>query len=353
MKKIALIVACLFLGMSSRGQTNLKALDSIVTSAIQQNHFEGVVLVAEQGLPVYQKAAGFRDEAETLPNTPETIFGIASITKMMTAIVILELYEEGKLHLEDPLQKFLPELEIPHAEKITIHHLLLHISGLPNEALSVFESPKSPLEFVKETLAQGVINEPGSFNYANVDYVLLGLIIETLEGSNWENAVQQRIIDKLQLEHAGFLYHLTPPDGLASSFSFDSDGNRLKDPPRYIENYGSAGNMYSTAGDLLKIDQALHQNVLLKKATQDLMYVSYPEYNYTGYSVWTYNYPFLASQPRIMERRGGILGYSGVLVRFLDNNKTLIILSNNNQFNPDSFGNLQSLKEALIMVIGS
>ncbi|MAZ37854.1 MAG: hypothetical protein CL842_10430 [Crocinitomicaceae bacterium] len=95
--------------------------------------------------------------------------------------------------------------------------------------------------------------------------------------------------------------------------------------------------MFSTAEDLLKLDQARYGDELLSRKSKELMFKSYPEYNYSGYSVWTYNYPFTPSKPKVMERRSGILGANSVLIRFLDTNKTIIILSNNNQIQPGFF----------------
>ena len=112
----------------------------------------------------------------------------------------------------------------------------------------------------------------------------------------------------------------------------------VKDPEFYIENFYAAACMYSTTEDLLKIDQAMYDDKFLSAKSKKVMFTSYPEYNYTGYSVWTYRYPFLDTQPLIMERRGGIMGSNLVLMRLLETNQTIIILSNNNAFDPDSFG---------------
>lgn len=334
------------------GQTYAPDLDSIFRAAVHDYAFEGVVLIADQGKTVFHRSAGYRDAGKTRPVDNDTRFGIASITKMITAVVVLQLYEEGKLELTDDLAQLLPDLDIPNAGDITIHHLLLHISGLPNEDDRTFLKPVSPQEFVRETIGDGKrIDSPGSFNYANVDYVLLGLVIEAVEKKTWQQSVQERFIDRLQLDNTGFLARDRLPENYAGSFSFNTQGERVPDPAFYIENYYAAGCMYSDAADLLKIDQALYDAAFLKEETRKRMFRSYPEYNYTGYSVWTYNYPFLDSQPRLMERRGGILGNNCVLVRFLDSNKTLIILSNNNRFNPDTFGQTQALKEALIMAM--
>lgn len=338
------------LGLSGKAQMYSSAVDSIVENAANTNSFEGTVLIAENGNIAYQRSFGFKDknQRETILNS--TRFSIASITKLFTAILTLQLVEEGRFKLTDNLEVLIPELDVPGSNEITIHHLLLHISGLPNENDAIYTKESDPKRFVEAT----ILNEPNSFeafNYANLDYILLGLIIEKYDGMTFEASVQKRILDNFSMNQTGFLKKDMYPKDFAYSFSYGENDMREADPLFFIENYYAAGAMYSTAGDLLKLDQALYDNEFLSAKTKELMFTSYPEYNYSGYSVWTYNYPFAMSKPKIMERRGGILGANSVLIRFLDTNKTIIILSNNNKFNPDSFGNTESLKEALMIEI--
>jgi D-alanyl-D-alanine carboxypeptidase len=125
---------------------------------------------------------------------------------------------------------------------------------------------------------------------------------------------------------------------------------RKQDRTFHIENFHAAGCMYSTSTDLLKLDQALYTTSLLTEKSYALLATSYPEYGYVGYSVWNYQYPFVDSQPTVMERRGGIWGTNVVLIRLTDSNHTIIILSNNDRFNPDSFGDPTNLREKLIRV---
>ncbi|NNL09674.1 MAG: beta-lactamase family protein [Croceitalea sp.] len=328
-------------------------IDSIVNVQTVQNRFEGVILIAEKGEIQYHWAYGFSDEAMNQEIDVNTAFGIASITKMLTAIIILQLVGEEKLNLSDSVGELLPSLNIPSGNKITVHHLLLHISGLPNEQDYLYQNKLSPIEFVAKTLGNTKkLKNFGKFNYANIDYVLLGIIASSLENKSWKDLVKERIIKKLSLTKTGFLSKDVKPENFAYSFQFNKKGERVKDSNFYIENFNAAGCMYSTTADLLQIDQAMYGNDLLSDELKKLMYTSYPEYNYSGYSVWTYNYPFLKNAPLLMERRGGILGANSTLVRFLNSNKTLIILNNNGQFNPDSFGDMNNLKESLIMEIG-
>lgn len=353
MIKKRLIVALLWaFPICCQAQINTASVDSIVRVSVRDNAFEGTVLVADRGNAVYHQAFGHTDPEQDQEITPETHFSIASITKMITAILVLQLVEEKRLSLTDTLSQRLPALNIPPADSITVHQLLLHISGLPSEPDTLYNHPVSPQEFVTETMGdRRTLSGYGQFNYTNIDYVLLGLIIEQVAGKSWYEVVNERIIDKLQLANTGFLAQEEYPDDFAYSYSYNEQGERVPDPPFHIENFYAAGSMYSTTQDLLTLDQAMYGTTLLSEESKALMFTSYPEYNYTGYGVWTYQYPFAKSTPLMMERRGGILGANSVLVRMLDTNQTIIILSNNNRFNPDSFGDKNNLREALIIAI--
>ncbi len=350
MKNSLLFFLCLFIQLSY-AQTDTLKIDRVVSDHIQDHFFEGTVLVAEKGKVVYQKSAGFADWENNKKVDHQTRFSIASITKMLTAIVILQLVEDKQLELEDNLKELLPQMNIPKGHKITINHLLLHISGLPNESDIMYASPKTPAVFVKECLANKKARKPGQFNYANIDYVLLGLVIEKVSGKSWQEVIQERIIAPLGLRNTGFLKRGSLPANYALTYQLAEDGTKRRDPDFFIENFYAAGCMYASAQDLLRIDQAMYGEELLSKESKEKMFTAYPEYNYSGYSVWTYRYPFVDSKPRIMERRGGILGANVVLLRMLDTRQTIIILSNNDRFNPDSFGDENNLREALIIAM--
>ncbi|TBW25893.1 serine hydrolase [Gramella sp. KN1008] len=341
----------LFLATDICAQGKYSSIDSIVTHNADHNQFEGTVLVTDSSGIIYNRSFGFKDLGKTDPIDNNTHFSIASITKMFTSIIILQLIEEKKLRITDNLEKLLPTYKIPNSEHISVHHLLLHISGLPNENDSIFHQKVSPEQFINTTLLENP-NELNTFNYTNIDYILLGKIIEGIDGRTWQESVQLRILDKLAMNDTGFLEYSRYPENYAQTFSIDQNNDRRKDPEWFYENYYAAGSMYSTASDLSKLHEGLYSEALLNSETAGLFQKPYPEFNYAGYGVWIYNYPFINSQPRIMERRGAILGSNSVFVRFLDKNKCIIILSNNNKFNPDSFGAINNLKEALINEVG-
>ncbi|MEM6726191.1 MAG: serine hydrolase, partial [Bacteroidota bacterium] len=225
-------------------------------------------------------------------------------------------------------------------------------SGLPTEPISVYDAYRTEEEVVRYTLDKGKwIGEPNKFHYNNMDYLLLGLVIHQATGKDWQTNIRERIIEPLGLKNTGFLKLGDRPAKLVYSYKVSRKGNFERDPDFHAENMYAAGNMYSTAQDLLTIDQAMYGDLLLSAAAKAKLQLSYPEYGYTGYSVWTYTYQFSETRPRIMERRGALGNFNVVLIRFLDSNKTLIILSNNSGFNPDSWGDMQNLREGLIVAI--
>jgi D-alanyl-D-alanine carboxypeptidase len=330
------------------------AVDRIVQEHIDQHDFSGVVMVAEKGRSLYHRAAGMAEADCNSPMTTDHHFRIASVTKLFTAVMILRLVDRQLLTLDQSVAELLPELEIPRADKITIHHLLLHQSGLPNEAGTLYGKGSGPLpmaDIVARTVKKGRKGPFGQFNYNNIDYLLLGLIVEAKTGQGWREVVQKEILDPFGLSETGFLALGEEPEPFAQTFSCADGEPCVEDPTYYAENFHAAACMYSTTEDLLRFDQALYDNQLLSPEAMEWLAKPFPENNYAGYSVWNYRYPFIDGQPTIMERRGGIMGANVVLVRMTDSRHTIIILSNTDRFNPDSFGDPGNLREALIRAV--
>ena len=317
---------------------------------INQNGFSGTILVAKKGEPIFHKSFGL-----AYYSTPDTIrnnyhYSIASITKLFTSIRILQLVDKGKLSLNKPVVNYLATFKTQIPEQVTIHDLLLHTSGLPEEKDKLYRHRYMPQDMVKEVLSYQSKSRLGQFNYNNLDYILLGLIIENITGQTWKKEIQEAILTPLKMNETGFLEYGYYPRNFAYTYSKKWNGLK-QDPLFYIENFYSAGSMFSTTLDLLKLDQALYSNKLLTDEGKELLAKFYPENNYAGYGVWNYDYPYAKGNPTIMERRGKILGANVVLVRLTDENYTIIILSNDDRFNPDSFGDEENLREILIRKI--
>lgn len=347
---VTLVLSILFISIGHSQTTHRTEIAETVESYIDQSGFSGTILVAHKGSPIFHESYGlaYYSNPDSLRNWYH--YSIASITKLFTSIRILQLAENGSLKLNKSITSYLPQYDHLISEKVTIHHLLLHISGLPQEQDDIYRHPGTPHVIVRHILEQQSAHTFESFNYNNVDYMLLGLVIETLSKNSWEGEIKKFILSPLGMDETGFLEYGYYPNNFAYSYSKKWYGLK-QDPLFYIENFFAAGRMYSTTGDLLKLDQAIYSNSLLTGNSLKLLSTSYPEYNYAGYGVWNYSYPFIDSRPNIMERRGKILGANVVLVRMTDDNYTIIILSNDNRFNPDSFGDPENLREMLIQTL--
>ncbi|MEL6533977.1 MAG: serine hydrolase domain-containing protein [Bacteroidota bacterium] len=331
-------------------QAPLSRYDSIGLAHAIDKDFSGAILVAQDGKIAYEAAYGMANAETELTNSLTTQFPIASVTKFFTALVIMQLVEEGELKLEATLADLLPNQRYPNAKQITVHHLLLHAAGLPYTWYLDKNQHYDQHQVIRRALRKGYWKPRfESHRYSDTDYLILGEVIGAITQDTWENQVQKRILDPLGMRQTGFHQQGILPEDLARTYSQNRNGEWVPDPSIHWENFHAAGNMYSTVYDLLKLDQGLREGEILTQQSQETMYAMHPEWKAPGYSVWTYKYPFVESQPRLMERRGGIMGANCVLVRGLEENTTVIVLSNTSAFNPDSFGDPTNLREALIM----
>jgi D-alanyl-D-alanine carboxypeptidase len=333
-----------------KAQSTRALLDSLVEAEALQRQFSGVVLLAQNGQVFYQQAVGQARAAQAMQvHTP---MRLASITKAFTAVLVMQLVEAGKLTTASSIAEVLPALEIKRAKQITVDHLLLHTSGLPSEPDALYATPLAAQDMVRRSVAQGKYGRRGRFHYCNLDYMILGLMVEKLTGQPWAEALQARILTPLGMTETGVAYQ--DMETLAQGYlSREHEGQVTlrPEPSFHIENFHAAGAMYGTAADLLKFDQALYADQLLQPETIAQMYTSHPELGYVAYGSWVYDYYFLPSSPRLVERRGKILGFNHVFIRMPELNKTLIILSNNDRFDSDTFGQLDSFKDQLIAAL--
>lgn len=350
MKSLALIITLLYSQLLV-GQNQVQNIERIVQFHHLNNEFEGVVLAAEKGKIIYQNAFGFADREAKKLLSIDTKFGVASFTKAFTALIIMQLEEEGKLSVEDQVSTYLPDLEVKNLEKVQIKHLLTHSSGLGSEPDIAYIQKLTPEEMLLKYANSKIKGTPGTeFSYSNLDFLAMSCIIEKVTQKSWETNLKERILAPLQMNDSGVLTFEKKPENLAKTYQ-KKEGQYVKDGNFFIENFDAAGAMYSTLEDLLKFDQALYENDFLSASQISKMYTSHPELGYVGYGSWVYNHPYVGDYPLTIERRGGIAGFNGVFLRFPNEKKTLIIMSNNGQFNTDTWGDMTSLKEQLIKAI--
>ena len=240
----------------SFGQSKTKQLDDLLNKYTQYGQFNGSVLVADQGKIIYKKGFGMANMEWDIPNAPDTKHRLGSITKQFTAMLIMQLVADGKLDLQSPVSKYLPDYSHVNGDKITIHQLLNHTSGTPNYTSfpkffkEMSRNSYTPTEML-ETFADSTLNfTPGErFAYSNSGYILLGAIIEKVTGKSYEKVLQEKIFDPLKMKDTGYDHHNAILKKRATGY--EMKGSLPENSP-YIDMSTpyAAGSMYSTVEDL-------------------------------------------------------------------------------------------------------
>jgi teichoic acid D-alanine hydrolase len=322
----------------------------VLANSVAAKKFSGTVLVARNGKILFQQSAGLANRADNIVLTNNSKYRIASITKTFTAVLVLQLMEQGRLDLKKTIGHYLPAYTGAARDKATIHHLLTYSSGIENvdqgsEAMYAMQLPTDSI--IKKYCSGPLVHEPGAqMNYKNAEYIILGKIIEAITGKPYETVLQENILTPLQMKHTGYLLQKDIVPGLANSYTTDSTGRFYNEDPFWIENFYSSGSLYSTAADLYKFDQDLFTNKLLKKTTVDLMTTSYPELWGVAYSFWVSDQKIGSTTVKAMDRRGSISGNNAAWFHFIGRNETIIVLSNSNA--ADVVELRQQLAEALL-----
>lgn len=336
MKKIVLIFSLFWILASSFAQNlNTIRLDSIMQAYTNQNMFSGNILVYQKGKKVFSKSYGYADVEKKILNTEQTPFCLASVSKQFTAMAIAILVEQNKLKLEDKLTKFIPDY--PNGDKITVHQLLTHTSGIHNFTDDKeYDGIKTKEMSLKETIEifknKPLDFESGSkFSYSNSGYILLSYIIEVASKKSLSDFLKKEIFNKLGMKNSGYYPKTNQiPKNAAQGYSLNSQDQYEKAlfVPRSIP--AGAGGLYSTTEDMLKWHEALNTEKLVKK--EMLTKIFTPEKDNYAYG-W-----MIRKQPvSVQMHTGGIEGFSTVIARLPEENSCLIILrncDNQNLFNP-------------------
>ncbi len=262
-----------------------KKIDSLMTSQFTTGEFSGSVLVTKNNKEIYNKQFGFADVEAKRAISKETKFSLGSIPKMMTATLILKLVEENKLKLHEPVNVYLPEWKIPNGDSITLHHLLTHSSGL-GDYMSAPETEKllgkqiSIDDLMKIIVAQPLsFRKPGSkFRYSNSGFVVMGKIIEKIEGKPYFTVLNKRILKPAGMKNTTPMIDLKNKTFAKGYVKIDGEWKPQLDiiPP------SADGGLFSTTQDLLLFDQALTDGKLISKTTLETM--RQPKIGPSGYA---------------------------------------------------------------------
>ena len=271
MRRIA-VLAITLLGTATAGFAQDTArMDAVVQSFVSNGTFSGTVMVARGSDVVFTKGYGLAHVERKDANSAATRFRVASITKQFTAAAILLLAERGRLTLEDPVKKHLPNAPASW-DAMTIFHLLSHTAGFqglatPPPARVPIESPDGSLEgFVTAAMKHPLEFAPGTtFNYTNSGYFVLGHLIQKLTGQSYERFIQENILTPLGLKDTG-LASAANIDTRARFYNASPNGPVESElPDRVVPN--TAAGMYSTAADLLRWQTALYGGKVVSAAS--------------------------------------------------------------------------------------
>jgi CubicO group peptidase (beta-lactamase class C family) len=316
-------------------QDNVARMEQVVVrSYVEAKQFMGSVLVARDGKVVLSKGYGSANLEWDVPNSPSAKFRLGSITKQFTAACILLLEERGKLKVEDPVKKYMPDA--PAAwDKVTIFHLLTHTSGIPSftgfpDYHSTEATPSTPEQLVARFRDKPLEFQPGEkWNYSNSGYVLLGFLIEKISQQSYSQFVQENIFNPLGMKDSGYDSNSTVILHRASGYT---PGDKGPTNAGYIDMSIplSAGALYSTTEDLLRWEQGLMGGKLLSAASLQKMTTPFKNDYAFGLGVHTKN------GHKVIEHGGGIEGFNTDLAYYPEDKLTVVVLANLNGGAPEA-----------------
>jgi D-alanyl-D-alanine carboxypeptidase len=323
-------------------------LDTYLQGAADAGVFSGVVLLAQGGVPLFQGAYGQADRRHHVANHLDTRFHIASVGKMFTAVAIGQLLRQGRLSLDDPISRFIPEYPPNIGRRATIRHLLTHTSGIELDTVPEFEAAVREAGSVEELLqaqlrfARFLPDSSGYAPLTRMDYTnegidLLGVIIERASGQPYAEYLRDHVFRAAGMHRSGVEY-LAPVPHLATGYTSRADlrGTLVRGP--LVENVRwlaararPSGNHYATAGDLLFFANALMGHRLLDSATTRLMTSRAVDIARDGASWWAYGMGFEVGEQDGLASVGHSGSFAGVSTEFRIYpalGLTLIVLSN-------------------------
>jgi D-alanyl-D-alanine carboxypeptidase len=306
------------------------------------------------GRPLLAAAGGTAERGGGTPVAVDAPFRVASITKLFVATVVLQLAEEGRLRLDDPLARHVTGY--PRGDRITIRHLLTHTSGVPDYGLTPgfgrrLLADRERRWHTDEVLAlvAGVRPDfpPGAgYRYSNTGYLLLGKVIDAVTGSTWAAEIRRRVIDPLGLRHT-FIAGTGPVPGgvLPGYFDADNDGDREnvetgRPWPSLETTEGPAGAIVSTAPDLAAFGRALFRGHLVRPETLRQMVTEGPHHPRNS----NYGLGVEISRPdyrtTLWGHGGFVPGFRSVLWYAPRHDVTVVVLVNDAQANPQDLAEL-------------
>lgn len=321
-----------------RAQTLNDKIDRLIYTELGDTTGPGAVfLVAHKGKVIYEKGFGKANIESGVAMSPQNVFQLGSITKQFTAIAIVMLQEQGKLSVKDPVSKYITDY--PGGDKITIHHLLTHSSGIRDftkmkslgDIAQKNMAPKMLVEFFKN---EPVDFMPGEkFEYNNSGYVLLGYLIELVSGETYEDFIQKYIFEKAGMKNSRYATDRLIVLNRAYGYHKKDYGYVNKTQINFSVPFAS-GSLMSTAGDMLKWQNALNSNLLISQESTEKVF---SQYRLNDGNTFSYGYGWHLREMEhqaVREHGGSIFGFKTMAVYLPGKDIYVIGLSNCDCFSP-------------------
>lgn len=343
-------------------------VEALYPSALLKTGFNGSILLAKKGEIVFEDYRGMINFKTKEAITPTSPFHIASVSKTFTATVILHLMEQGKIQLEDPVEKYLPNFPYAH---ITIKNLLTHRSGLPkydhfmdgtrsevyytknkkgkkvkhykiyksNVDITGFPNNEELLQYMIRSHPPIEANPDRKYSYCNTNYAMLALIVEKITKSAFPDYMRDSVFTPLGMKNS-FIFNIKDTDKYVPSYNY----NRAPFPLEKLDCIYGDKNVYSTVRDLLLWDRALYEGKFVSKQTLEMAYQPYSHENrgQKNYGLGWHLY-INPPNPIVVYHNGWWHGNNAVFKRLLSDSATVIILGNKFNRNIWSAGKMSSV----------
>jgi|GEM_PF-333764 len=304
-------------------------IDRHYTALYNQGRFNGNILIAVKGEPIYKKSFGYANKAKGERLTMESTFQLASTSKPFTAAAILILADQGKLKIDDPVTRFYPEF--PY-KGVTIRHLLCHRSGVPDYlnyggsfGKKSYINNQDVVEMMISKRPKALASPNAVFKYNNSNYALLAAIVEKVSKESFADFCRENIFEPLGMKNT-WVWHPSQPQRPGQTYGYNSSWTPRK--PDMFDGVAGDKGVYSTVEDMLLWDQSWYNHTLLKHSTIEAAY----EGQTRGSSGKDYGLGWrmeeLSGDKKMIYHNGWWHDYNIVFKRFIHDSITVIIFSN-------------------------
>jgi len=342
MKSTKLILVLILFPALMQAQDRAAMLDSLFQTMHQRSQFNGNVLIADQGEILYQNSLGLAHRGQEIPLKANTLFNTGSVSKAFTALAIQQLAEKDKLKLEDKAQNYLPDFPYP---SVTIHHLLIHASGLPWKFQMLKDWDNTKIATNEDVLENLYTEKPElefkpgeKAKYSNLGYMVLAEIVKKVSGERFEAYLQKHIFEPAGMKRTA-IYNaeeIKEVDNVAKGYLFYPFTGQYEEAIKVDEfssNYAISGlhgdgNVYSTTNDLFSFCKALKNGKLLSETSLEKTFEKHISNGDQYGNSFGYGWTISGAPGKLVQRGGELPGYVSDIILDVKNDKLLIYLMN-------------------------